>query len=479
MRGGRASGAGGVAMERYENELNLESLGVSLPYSMQAEQSVLGAVLLDAEVLTDLVDLLKSDMFYSRQNGQIYSEMIRLFSADKTIDFVTLLDAVASDNVFESPDAAKVYLTGLAETVPSISNVRAYAQIVEQKYLMRQLMGVAKDILEKAGDEPEADLLLENAEQRIYEIRSGRDTSALTPLSSSVIETWGTLQKLSGPDADKYKGIPTGFRLLDAMLTGLGRSDLVILAARPGMGKTSFALNIATNVAERQKVPVAIFSLEMTKEQLTNRILSAKAGIDSQAFRTGALTENEWNDLALASEQLHDAPIYMDDTSGLTIPEMKAKIRRINQDATHPRIGLVIVDYLQLMTTGKRVENRVQEISEITRNLKIMAKELNVPLMALSQLSRAVEKQGNNSSHRPQLSDLRDSGSIEQDADCVLFLCREAYYNDHRAEGAPEADSNAAECIVAKNRHGETGSIPLGWDGAHTRFIDVDIHHAG
>ena len=467
-------------MERYANELNLESMGIALPYSMQAEQSVLGAVLLQAEILPDLIEILSPEMFYSRQNGQIYSAMVQLFTADKTIDFVTLLDAVVSDGVFESPDAAKVYLTGLAETVPSISNVKSYAQIVQEKYRVRQLMGVAKEILEESGEEPDADLLLENAEQKIYEIRSGRDSSALTPLSVSMVETLGTLQKISGPDADKYKGIPTGFRMLDTVLTGLGRGDLIILAARPGMGKTSFALNIATNVAEQQKVPVAVFSLEMTKEQLTNRILSAKAGIDSQAFRTGALSAADWEDLAIASERLHDAPIFLDDTSGLTIPEMKAKIRRINQDPSRPKIGLIVIDYLQLMTTGKRTENRVQEISEITRNLKIMAKELGVPIIALSQLSRAVEKQGNNSSHRPQLSDLRDSGSIEQDADCVLFLYREAYYASQKGDdGGAEVNANTAECIVAKNRHGETSVVPLGWDGAHTRFTDVDFNHVG
>ena len=438
----------------YSNELNLESVGINLPYNMQAEQSVLGAVLLKPETLTDLVEILRPEMFYTRQNAQIYSEMLRLFTSDQTIDFVTLLDAVISDGVFPSADEAKVYLTGLAETVPS--------------------MGVAKDILQDAGDEPDADLLLENAEQRIYEIRSGRDSSALTPLSSSMVETLTNLQKISGPDADKYKGIPTGFRLLDTVLTGLGRGDLIILAARPGMGKTSFALNIATRVAMQQKVPVAIFSLEMTKEQLTNRILSAEAGIDSQAFRTGALRAEDWEYLALATEKLHDAPIYMDDTSGITITEMKAKIRRVNQDPSRPNVGLIVIDYLQLMTTGQRTENRVQEISSITRNLKIMAKEMNVPIIALSQLSRAVEKQGNNSSHRPQLSDLRDSGSIEQDADCVLFLYRDSYYASQNPDGA-EVDADTAECIVAKNRHGETSTVPLGWDGAHTRFMDVDF----
>ena len=459
-------------------ELNLESMGVNLPYSMQAEQSVLGAALLQADIIPELVELLRPEMFYARQNGQIFAEMVRLFTAGQTVDFVTLLDAVTGEGVFESADAAKVYLTGLAETVPSISNVQAYAKIVQEKYLVRQLMGAAKDILEQSSEEPDADLLLESAEQKIYEIRSGRDTSALTSISSVIVDTLVNLQKIAGPDRDKYAGIPTGFTYLDTVLTGMGRSDLIILAARPGMGKTSFALNIATNVAKKQKIPVAIFSLEMTKDQLTSRILSAEAGIDSQAFRTGKLKDEDWDDLARASEMLHDAPIYMDDTSGITIPEVKAKIRRINQDPSRPDIGLVIIDYLQLMTSGRRTENRVQEISDITRNLKIMAKELNVPVIALSQLSRSAEKATGRSDHRPQLSDLRDSGSIEQDADVVLFLYRQAYYNSHQ-DGAEEqqADERTAECIVAKNRHGETSTVQLGWDGAHTRFMNLDFSH--
>ena len=459
-------------------ELNLESMGVNLPYSMQAEQSVLGAALLQADIIPELVELLRPEMFYARQNGQIFAEMVRLFTAGQTVDFVTLLDAVTGEGVFESADAAKVYLTGLAETVPSISNVQAYAKIVQEKYLVRQLMGAAKDILEQSGEEPDADLLLESAEQKIYEIRSGRDTSALTSISSVIVDTLVNLQKIAGPDRDKYAGIPTGFTYLDTVLTGMGRSDLIILAARPGMGKTSFALNIATNVAKKQKIPVAIFSLEMTKDQLTSRILSAEAGIDSQAFRTGKLKDEDWDDLARASEMLHDAPIYMDDTSGITIPEVKAKIRRINQDPSRPDIGLVIIDYLQLMTSGRRTENRVQEISDITRNLKIMAKELNVPVIALSQLSRSAEKATGRSDHRPQLSDLRDSGSIEQDADELLFLYRQAYYNSHQ-DGAEEqqADERTAECIVAKNRHGETSTVQLGWDGAHTRFMNLDFSH--
>ena len=255
------------------------------------------------------------------------------------------------------------------------------------------------------------------------------------------------------------------------MLTGLGRSDLIILAARPGMGKTSFALNIATNVAKRQKIPVAIFSLEMTKDQLTSRILSSEAAIDSQKLRTGTLSGQDWVDLAQASDVLAQAPIYMDDTSAITVPEIKAKVRRLNQDPARPDVGLVVIDYLQLMNSGKRSDSRVQEISDITRNLKIMAKELNVPIICLSQLSRNTERSSNRD-HKPMLSDLRDSGSIEQDADSVLFLYREAYYD---TEG--QADATTAECIIAKNRHGEVGSVQLGWDGAHTRFMNVEFTH--
>ena len=456
------------------NELSLSSLGIQLPYNMQAEQSVLGAALMDETILNRLITEMDPDMFYSEQNRAVYEEMRRLFSESEAVDVITLVDSLAQNGVFKGADDAKVYITRIAETVPAISNVDSYIKIVKEKYQTRRLIEAARDILQQSSEESDSDLLLESAEQKLYDIRNGQDRSGVKTIQESILEVIDTMQKLSGADRDKFAGIPTGFNYLDNILTGLGRSDLIILAARPGMGKTSFALNIATRVAMQQKVPVAIFSLEMTKEQLTNRILSSEAGIDSQAFRTGALRAEDWEYLALATEKLHDAPIYMDDTSGITITEMKAKIRRVNQDPTRPNVGLIVIDYLQLMTTGQRSENRVQEISSITRNLKIMAKELNVPIIALSQLSRAVEKQGNNSSHRPQLSDLRDSGSIEQDADCVLFLYRDSYYASQNPDGA-EVDADTAECIVAKNRHGETSTVPLGWDGAHTRFMDVDF----
>ena len=254
------------------------------------------------------------------------------------------------------------------------------------------------------------------------------------------------------------------------MLTGMGKSDLIILAARPGMGKTSFVLNIATNVAQRN-IPVAIFSLEMTREQLTSRMISAVAHIDSQIMRSGNIRMDEWDNISRAVGEISDLPIYLDDTSNVTVSDIKAKVRRLNQNPENEPVGMIIIDYLQLMSSGKRNESRVQEISEITRNLKIMAKELNVPLICLSQLSRSAEK-GQGRDARPALSDLRDSGSIEQDADVVLFLYRDAYYSQDE-----EVDQTKAECIVAKNRHGEVGKVYLGWDGAHTRFYDIDFVH--
>ena len=446
----------------YNNELNLESVGINQPFNMQAEQSVLGAVLLKPDTLTDLVEIIKPEMFYTRQNAQIWSEMLRLFTNDQTIDFVTLLDAVISDGVFPSADEAKVYLTGLAETVPSISNVKAYAQIVQEKYLVRQLMDVAKDILQDAGDEPDADLLLENAEQRIYEIRSGRDSSALTPLSSSMVETLTNLQKISGPDADKYKGIPTGFRLLDTVLTGLGRGDLIILAARPGMGKTSFILNLARNAARTGK-KIAFFSLEMSRDQLAQRLLSLDSSVGISRLRKGGLTPEEWDRIATATGELYNAQIFVDESSDITVQQIKAKVRRNKPDA-------VFIDYLQLLTPVTKSDNRAVQVQEMTRALKIMAKELAIPVVVCSQLSRAGTGRG--VSHVPQLSDLRESGAIEQDADIVIMLHRPGYYKD--GSDGEDVDENEAQVIIAKHRHGETGTVKMFWDGRFARFITIE-----
>jgi replicative DNA helicase len=342
---------------------------------------------------------------------------------------------------------------------------------MHEQYVKRLLMEQAREVLEQAGDDVESKVMLESAEQRLYEIRAGRDSSEAQLLKYAIIDIMNHLQRLAGPERERYLGIKTGYNNLDRRLTGLGRSDLVILAARPGMGKTSFALNIAMNVA-RQKIPVVVFSLEMTREQLAGRIMAAEAPLDSRLFRTGVENDGDWVNLAETSERIGSLPLYLDDTASITIPEIKSKVRRINRSmlaSGGKPVGLIVIDYLQLMSSGsnRRNENRVQEISEMTRNLKIMAKDLDLPILTLSQLSRSTEK--GRADHRPMLSDLRDSGSIEQDADIVLFLYREGYYDD-----SPEVDDTLAQCIIAKNRHGDTGSIDLFWDDAHTRFFEPD-----
>ena len=455
------------------NELSLSSLGIQLPYNMQAEQSVLGAALMDETILNRLITEMDPDMFYSEQNRAVYEEMRRLFSESEAVDVITLVDSLAQNGVFKGADDAKVYITRIAETVPAISNVDSYIKIVKEKYQTRRLIEAARDILQQSSEESDSDLLLESAEQKLYDIRNGQDRSGVKTIQESILEVIDTMQKLSGADRDKFAGIPTGFNYLDNILTGLGRSDLIILAARPGMGKTSFALNIATRVAMQQKVPVAIFSLEMTCEQLTDRILSSTAGIDSQAFRTGRLNNSDWNDFANATSLLYNVPIYMDDSSGISVPEIKAKIRQINQDPKRDKIGLVIIDYLQLMTGGTQDSkgNREQEVAFISRTLKAIAKELNVPIIALSQLSRATELRGG--SKRPQLSDLRESGAIEQDADIVAFIHRPEYYGINQDEnGMPTA--GMAEIIIAKHRNGAVTDVNLRFLKDQARFADVD-----
>lgn len=453
-----------------ETGLSYESIGVAPPYSMTAEQSVLGAALIDPARADDIIQALRPEMFYVRQNRAVYTEIITLVAGGQPVDVVMLVDRLGASDAFSTAADAKTYLAELADTLPALSHLPHYIGIVREKYTKRLLMEQAREILEQASDDVEAKVMLESAEQKLYEIRSGRDSGEPQPLKYAILDIMSHLQRLAGPDRKDYLGIPTGFSYLDKKLTGLGRSDLLILAARPGMGKTSFALNISVNVA-KTGVPVAVFSLEMTKDQLAGRILASEARLDSNLFRMGIEKDSDWEDLTRMSEILGPLPMHLDDSSGITIPEMKSKIRTINRRAHasgQKPVGLVVIDYLQLMSSGRRNENRVQEISEITRNLKIMAKDLNVPVITLSQLSRNTER--NRADHRPVLSDLRDSGSIEQDADVVMFLYRDAYYNDD-----PEAETSAAECIIAKNRHGETATVEMVWDGAHTRFTERDM----
>ena len=390
-----------------------------------------------------------------------------MFTLGLPVDFVTVLEQLKENRNFDEA-TGKVYLTQLAQLVPSISHVESYAKIVRDKYDLRTLMQAARNILSDASaGEQDASLLLDSAEQRIYDIRRGKSTQGLQSVREILLETFDRLDKLNSVDKDKYRGLPTGIKELDNTITGLNRSDWIVLAARPGVGKTSLGLNLARHVAVTAKRRVAFFSLEMGREQLASRLLASEALVEGTKLRAGDLTEAEWVRLIEAGDILRRADLYFDDSPGLTVPEMKGKLRRLD------RVDLVIVDYLQLMTGTRKNDNRVNEISEITRNLKVMAKELNVPVMALSQLRRPTER---TKDHRPGLSELRDSGSIEQDADVVLFLYRAAYYNSQNGEGE-QADENVAECIVAKNRHGETTSVRLGWDGAHTRFMNLDYGH--
>lgn len=453
--------------DRYINDFE----GTSLPFSNEAEQSVLGAILIDPPCINLVLDKLKPDHFYIPQNRRIYEILCSMSSANQTIDFITVLEKLKGDELFDA-STCKSYLTTLAESVPSSANIVTYADIVRERFYVRSLIVSSRDIIEMAsGGAVDANLLLETAERKIYDIRQGRDVTGLKLLKDVIeSETFVRLSKITDPATrNDYIGIPTGFSDLDRIITGLNRSDLIIVGARPGMGKTAFALNIARNVAVQSKKKVCFFSLEMSRDQLAQRLLSSEAMIESGKLRTGDLTNDEWTRLTQASQQLAMAKIYIDETSGITVQEMKAKLKRMKDP------DLVVVDYLGLMQSAKRTENRVQEVSEITRSLKIMAKELQVPVIVCAQLNRGgTEGKGKNISHKPALSDLRESGSIEQDADIVLFMYREKYYENENPNPENPVDEHSAECIVAKNRHGGLDTVRLYWDGQYTRFTTAD-----
>ena len=454
-------------------EYSAENYGaLNLPFSPEAEQSVLGAVLLDSSCLDRVAELLpRPDYFYQSNNSAIYAVMLDLFTMGQPVDFVTVLEKLKEQEGFEE-SGVKTYLLQLAQLVPSITNVETYARIVRDRYDVRTLIVTAREIVEEASEGgADASTLLDSAEQRIFDIRRGKNMQGLQRLNEIIVQTFDRLDLLNSPDSDAYRGIPTGIHELDETITGLNKTDFILLGARPGMGKTSFALNIARHAAGKAGKTVAFFSLEMGKEQLCSRLLSTEALVGGTKLRTGKLENDEWVRLIEAGDILSHANIYLDDTPSITVPEIKAKLRRLKH------VDLVIIDYLQLMTSANRRSegNRVQEISEITRSLKIMAKELNLPVLTLSQLARDSEKRTN---HRPVLSDLRDSGSIEQDADIVLFLYREDYYAGENDPGQ-ETDRNSGECIVAKNRHGEAKTVPLHWQGEFMRFTAQEVvHHA-
>ena len=441
-------------------EETIELGAEQLPFSLEAEQSVLGAILIEPECISRVLELLTPDSFYRPQHKQLFTIMLGMFTAAQPIDFVTVLEQAKADRIFASDGDAKVYLTQLVQVVPSASNVEAYAKLVQEKYYMRTLIDVAKSIITNS-EKSDADArgLMEFAEQKLYEIRQGKDATGLVKVDRAIFELYDKLQRISGDDKNQYVGIPSGFSALDSLTTGLNRTDLILLAARPAMGKSTFVMNIATNVA-KQGHAVAVFSLEMSREQLVQRMLCSDSGVNMQSVRTGTITDAELIRIASSLDPLSKASIYIDDSAGCSVAEIRSKCRRLQS-----RVGLdmVVIDYLQLMQTSGKYDNRVLEISETTRKLKILARELNVPIILLSQLSRGPEQR---TDHRPVMADLRESGAIEQDADVIMLLYRPAVYD-------AEAD-NTTEVIVAKHRNGPTATVKLAWIDSSAKFADLD-----
>ena len=430
---------------------------------------MLGAVLTDPECMEDVTNRVKQEYFYLPQHRVIFGSMLSMYTGSKAkIDPVVIADVLAKEGQYDVA-GGREYLLTLKDSVPSTANVETYAKIVEEQYFLRTLIITSQEIIEQAtGGGADANMLLDSAEQKIYDIRQGRDVTGPRKVSDVIINgVYDRLYKLTGEEKDQFKAIPSGFGMLDKYITGLNKSDFILVGARPAMGKTSFALNLAQNVTMLAKKKCIFFSLEMTKEQLAERLLAAHAGVPSNKLRTGELTDDEWIRLGNATGDYEDVELYLDDTSSITVPEIKSRVRRLKN------VDIIIIDYLGLIQSATHKENRVQEVSEITRNLKMLAKDLNIPVICCAQLSRGTEGRGK--SHKPQLSDLRESGSIEQDADIVMFLYREDYYrNEVDEDKQDEVDANLTELIVAKNRHGATGTIEMTFDKEFTRFRGID-----
>ena len=444
--------------------MDQELISRQAPHSLEAEQAVLGSILIDSRCLTDVIGILHPEDFYLQQNQEIFATIYTMFNFSQSIDPVTVLDKM-KELGFHREDSRN-YIMQLMEITPTAANAVRYANIVRDKAMLRGLADAASDISEsvyqQVGSTSE---ILENAEKKIYALRKGERGDSLEHIGTTLHKVFDRLTELSQSDS-AIPGLSTGMRDLDVKINGLNKSDLVLLAARPAMGKTAFALNVGLNVAKKYKKTVAIFSLEMSREQLAMRLLSIESFVDGTKIATGKLSEDEWSKLCMASSVLSQTDIRVDDNPAITVAEMNAKCRRVED------LGLVIIDYLQLMNGsgyGKGGDNRVNVVSDISRSLKIMAKELNVPVVCLSQLSRGPEGR---TDKRPMLSDLRESGAIEQDADEVLFLYRDEYYN-------PDTEkSGIAECIVSKNRHGEVGTVELQWVPQYQTFTDREWKHA-
>ena len=441
-----------------------ELLSKQLPMSTEAEQSVIGSMLVNPNCISEVIELLHSDDFYVEENRRIFEIIYQMFNEAARIDPVTVLDRLKLAGLYDEA-GGRAYLMQLMDVTPTSAHVSDYAAIVRDKSLLRAIAQTAGEIQATAlAGEGDAAYIAELAEQRIYNIRHGREVKGLIPLKSALLDLYAMLDERSKSDSD-IPGISTGFHELDRQLTGLNKSDLILVAARPGMGKTAFALNLALNGAKASQKDVVVFQLEMSRDQLASRFLSSQAMVDSQKLKTGSLDQDDWMKIARASNVLSKLRIYVDDNPAITVAEIKAKCRRLGDG-----LGMIVIDYIQLMQSGgKRNENRVQEVAEISRSLKIMAKELNVPVVCLSQLSRAAD---NRADKRPMLSDLRESGAIEQDADIVMFIYRDDYYD------AESEEKNIAEIIIAKNRHGSTGTTTLQWVGQYTTFSNPDRIHS-
>jgi replicative DNA helicase len=432
------------------------------PQNLEAEQSVLGGILLENQAVNVVLEILESGDFYSESHRKVFASVVELTERNEPVDLITL-SSLLRDKKHLDAVGGVAYLASLVDNVPSAANIAYYARIVKEKAVLRGLIGTATEILNKSYNiGADVDQVLDEAEHAIFEISENKIRPTFYPLKGIIKDSFKTIERLF-ERKELITGVPTGFERMDEITSGLQKSDLIIIAGRPSMGKTAFALNIAQYAAIEADTPVAVFSLEMAKEQLALRMLASEARVDSQRLRKGFLGEMDWPKLTTAAGHLSEAPIFIDDTPAISVLEMKAKSRRLKADAG---LGLIILDYLQLMRSGGYKDSREQEISEISRSLKALAKELHVPVVALSQLNRKVEDRTN---RRPQMADLRESGAIEQDADVIAFIYRDEVYN--KSEDNPE--KGIAEVIIGKQRNGPTGTIKLAFLEKFTRFENL------
>ncbi|KPU42897.1 replicative DNA helicase [Oxobacter pfennigii] len=431
------------------------------PNNMEAEQSVIGAMLLDKNAISSAAEILRGEDFYKEAHGRIFDTIIELYNRDEPVDLVTLVESLRTKGILDAIGGL-TYLSNLAASVPTTANIKYYAKIVEEKSTLRNLIKTSSELMDKCYSEnDEVPAILESAEKAIFDISQKAMEHDFEPISKVLERSFDNIEKLYKSKGE-LTGVPTGFVDLDRKTSGMQKGDMILVAARPSMGKTAFAINIGQYAATRHPYSVAIFSLEMSKEQLVQRMLCSEANIDMLKLRTGNLEDEDWAKLARSAGPLASAKIFIDDSPGISITEMRSKCRRLKIEHG---LDLIIIDYLQLMQGKGKTENRQQEVSEISRSLKALAKEMESPVIALSQLSRAPEARAD---HRPMLSDLRESGSIEQDADVVCFLYRDEYYNK-------ETDKkNIAEVIIAKQRNGPTGTVELFFNGQYTKFSSLD-----